>query len=412
MGAALWLEELSLDEEQSGQSTPTMHDHHHHISVAIPVSSSSTSEEAIQASEWHQVKVGPDADADADVDDARGIGGGCCFQSSAERAKLEALIACQRMLIHTYIALSDNGLFRIGVPTLESGRPLSSLTHPIQDPTGALHLALFILRSNPPSGDIFEDDRPNRIKLLVRLALASLLSATQKLTSHTHGGVGSDAFAVHMVAAFKYPSEDLSSWPTETLKKVLLEGEARAVDLPLFRLWKNSPLTQLEELLLVELEDKRVAMGAAEEVRAVAPFLLTSVMMHRSDPSMFEKLCDIHGTRGLADAVLQLAVLLLAVSGREVAGEAEVSTEHVMEVAVSDTKRESAMRKVLIACTSLGARQLRIGPYAENFACWGTPTACSSCLSVSNLRRTMSKMVVLVAKKKQRLQTGWRPVLQ
>ena len=69
------------------------------------------------------------------------------------RNALRALTLCQRMMIEKYAILGVRKVFAMGARLATSSGTPDLNRHPIQDPTGALTVALLMLRRNPPKGD-------------------------------------------------------------------------------------------------------------------------------------------------------------------------------------------------------------------------------------------------------------------
>jgi len=289
-----------------------------------------------------------------------------CFVEATEDEFTErprdALIEAQRVLIENYCILTLQGVFRTSVsdkPPLLCTEPNS---HPIQDPMGALFLALLVVRKNRPRGNCWMNQ--NQLQKQHRLAIAALITVCQKLCN-SYFALGLDVFLPHLYKQFLYKGE-MPNFAAEKrrLCDQFCQREMRFLEHePMHSLLSDNPQA-IAELIIGDLYEKgKLSLRNAKVFRGSTFFLLGACAMNRND-DILETLSRRYGDRSIGQACVLVLIVLLTVRGIPLAG---WNAENHESLALPEPGEKLDLIAVTILRNCLGrfANQLRIGPYRE-----------------------------------------------
>jgi hypothetical protein len=279
-----------------------------------------------------------------------------------ERSR-DALIEAQRVLIEKYCILTLHGVFRTSVsdqPPLLCVEPNS---HPIQDPTGALFLALLVVRKNRPRGDCWMS-RPweDRLQIQYRLDLAALITVCNKLCN-SHFALDLATFLQYLFKQFLYHGE-MRSFAAKR-RRLCDEFCEKEMDFltsePLHTLLADNPQTTAE-LIIGDLYDKgELSLSNAKVFRGSTFFLLGACAMNHKD-DVLETLSRRYGDRAIGQACVLVLIVLLTVRGIPLA-ESNVEKHERFTLPDPDEKLDLIAVTILQNCLGKYANQLRVGPY-------------------------------------------------
>lgn len=280
----------------------------------------------------------------------------------AERPR-DALIEAQSVLIDRYCMLTLQGVFRTSVSDLPPLLCTEPNSHPIQDPTGALFLALLVVRKNRPRGDCWMS-RPceNRLQIQYRLYLAALITVCQKLCN-SHFPLNLETFLQYLYKQFLYHGE-MRSFAS---KKRQLCDEFCEMEIgfltsePLHTLLADNPQT-IAEFIIGDLYAKGgLSLSNAKVFRGSTFFLLGACAMNRED-DVLEILSRRYGDRAIGQACVLVLIVLLTVRGIPLA-ESSVEKHEQFTLPNPDEKLDLIAVTILQNCLGKCADQLRVGPY-------------------------------------------------
>ena len=295
----------------------------------------------------------------------RGESPSCFVEASEEECTdrpRDALIEAQRIVIEKYCIMTLQGLFRTSVsdkPPLLCSEPNS---HPIQDPIGAVFLALLVVRKNRPCGANcwMPGARADRINTNYRRDLAALITVCQKMCT-SQFVLRLDAFLQHLYQHFLYPFER-PSFVTDRRRicAEFCETEVLLLEQPLHSLLTNNPQA-LAELIIGDLYERgKLSLHNTKVFRGSTFFLLGSCAMNRKQ-DVLEILSKKFGDQSIAQACVLVLILLMAIRGIPLVG--PTVEEHETIVPEPDETLDLIATVILRNCSGRYANQLRIGPY-------------------------------------------------
>ena len=289
-----------------------------------------------------------------------------CFVEAVEDRFTErprdALIEAQRVLIEKYCILSLQGVFRNSVSDQPAILCKELNSHPIQDPTGALFLALLYVRRNRPRGDCWmAAPRENRIRSFYRLDLAALITVCHKLCN-SQFVFKLDVFLQYLYHQFLYPWERPNFVAEKkSLCEEFCETELILLNEPLHSLLVDNPQS-IAEAIIGDLYDRgKLSMRNATVFRGSTFFLLGSCAMNRKE-DVLEILSRRYGDRAIGQACVLVLIVLLNVRGVPLCG-AMSEYDGCLALSQSDNTLDSIGIIILRNCLGKYANQLRIGPY-------------------------------------------------
>lgn len=303
----------------------------------------------------------------------------------------DALIEAQRVLIEKYCILTLQGVFRTSIsdqPALLCSEPNS---HPIQDPTGALFLALLVVRKNRPRGDCWMTaPRENRIRMHYRLDLAALITVCQKMCN-SQFVLKLETFLQYLYSQFLYAWE-MPNFAAEKDRvcEEFCKTEMLFLNEPLYTYLADNPQT-LAELIIGDLYAKgKLSLCNAKVFRGSTFFLLGSCAMNRKE-DVLEILSRRYGDRAIAQACVLVLVVLLTVRGIPLGGP---KMEEHERLALPEPEETLDFIAIVILRNCLGkyANQLRIGPYRGEVFLSEPPHSVQLLLRPGVLKEGMAKL--------------------
>ena len=287
---------------------------------------------------------------------------------------------CQNIVIDAYVRMSIKGLFDLGL-TSKPQRLLKEETfcHPIQDPTGALFMALLIIRRNSPGPEMMTKYASGwQLSLQTRRALAAMLSVCHKMTAHC-ANIASSIWIKYIAEEF-YTAEEYPEWKVdwETEVRLLDEAEVSFLSEPLLSLLTQTPLSEAEVILEKLVATRRISMETAVVLRGSIFFLLGACLLEPST-DVITHLAKRVDTTSIAWGCISLLLTLLHTSG--------ASTERVLYRPPVDTHIDYAAQIFLRQARSPAAVKLRQGPYSSTAYGYQRPHPVQRLLSPRNLER-------------------------
>jgi hypothetical protein len=318
-----------------------------------------------------------------------------CFVDAVEddftERPRDALIEAQRVLIEKYCVLTLQGVFRTSIsdqPALLCSEPNS---HPIQDPTGALFLALLVVRKNRPRGDCWMTaPRENRIRMHYRLDLAALITVCQKMCN-SHFVLKLETFLQYLYNQFLYPWE-MPSFAAEKDRvcEEFCKTELLFLNEPLHTYLADNPQT-LAELIIGDLYAKgKLSLRNAKVLRGSTFFLLGSCAMNRKE-DVLEILSRRYGDRAIAQSCVLVLIVLLTVRGIPLGGP-KMEEHERLALPEPDETLDLIAIVILRNCLGKYANQLRIGPYRGEVLLSEPPHSVQLLLRPDVLKDGMAKL--------------------
>lgn len=195
--------------------------------------------------------------------------GGSSDECDPEDTAAWAYHQCQRIVIQSYCQYTLWGLFRISYasparPVLVSDDQI--VYHPIQDPVGALSVAMAIVRRNPPTADAAVlKNGCMRICYDTRRVLAAVVCISQKMCSHTSLTLRYEDFLAYV---FRQVLDSDELPVTRKDWDVLIEAHIRlelsVLNEPLLTMAVKSPLAIAEAELWAMHDTKLISVEAVE----------------------------------------------------------------------------------------------------------------------------------------------------
>lgn len=293
---------------------------------------------------------------------------------------VDPLMRCQNIVIDAYVRMSIKGLFDLGL----TSKPMcllkeETLCHPIQDPTGALFVALLVIRRNRPGPEMMTKHASGwQLSLQTRRALAAVLSICHKMTAHC-ANIASSIWIKYIAEEFYTPDEypELKAgWDIEV--RLLDAAQASFLSEPLLCLLTQNPLSEAEVILESLVATRRISMETAVVLRGSIFFLLGACLL---EPSMdvITHLAKRVDTTSIAWGCVSLLLTLLHTSG--------ASTERVLYRPPVNTHVDYAAQVFLRQAQSAAAVKLRKGPYSSTAHACERPHPVQQLLSPRNLER-------------------------
>jgi hypothetical protein len=296
-----------------------------------------------------------------------------------ERRSLTALQTCQLVLIEAYCTFVKKGTFWMGYEATPAGMPP---LHPIQDPSGALFVALLIVQRHQPSADVFAGPyAKGRLGKCVRRELCAILLVCQKMCMQ---GPESSCYMRHMMRQFLYQHE----WPQREVDwqkecSNLERLEMQIVRLPLLSMMTTTAMCQVENEIERLLVLKKLSLSTCAVLRGGAFFFLGSCMLDLD--SHFDVVAESVGTNGIGEGCVSLMLTLLHTSGMAPGGRG-LQTGEVLYRAPYGAQADVAAQAMLRAALGPHARRLRVGPYEPPRRGQQSPSV-QRLVSPDNLRR-------------------------
>lgn len=277
----------------------------------------------------------------------------------------ETLLASQTAVLNGYCTLVHRGLLPCGLnvdPTaFYDGNPLC---HAIQDPTGALTAALFIVRRN--CANLRASNPQNALGNLgvaTRRVLGAILCVTHKMTAHA-ACVSYRAYAQHCVEVMQSPLDVPShevDWKREI--QAMKHAEKAVLSEPLLSLTTENPMGEVEHLLDHFQRKRGLSFDDVALCRGMAFFFVGSLLFQR-DVAMVNSLLERSGAHTIAAGCLIGAFSCFASARLREPGTDSPYTAHAAALAKGGAHVRSAAAAVLAAAASPEANALRRGPYA------------------------------------------------
>lgn len=304
----------------------------------------------------------------------------------------DALIEAQRVLIEKYCILMLQGVFRtsaVDPPSLVCNEPNS---HPIQDPSGALFLALLVVRRNRPKLESFMDPpHEKRLRRYYRFDMAALISVCQKLCTSTMV-LKLEQFLQYLYTQFLYENE----LPNFRRDSQIICAEFYATELlflrePLHALFVDNPQT-LAETLIGDLHKRgKISMLTCKVMRGSTFFLLGSCLLNRKE-DVLEVLSARYGNMVIAKACVTLLLILMATRGLPLDG-AELEDLEREALPLLDHITDSVACVILRNCIGKYANQLRIGPYRSQMFAGEKPHLVQRLVKPDNLQKGLALLL-------------------
>jgi len=323
------------------------------------------------------------------------------YDELTERPR-EALMEAQRVVIEKYCILSLHGVLRSSTsdkPSIICDEPNS---HPIQDPNGALFLALLVVRKNRPFGECWMDlPRSNRIRMNYRIELAALLAVCHKLCTSL-SAMKLHHFLQYLYTQFLYPFEmpDFANH-SERICDEFCRRQVLFLNEDLHALLVDNPQT-IAEVIIGELFDMgKLSMETAKVFRGSTFFVLGSCMMNRKE-DVLEFMSGKYGDRAIAQACVLVLIILLTTrgilltdsSGSEdrQAESSDADRAERLSIPVVDDKLYFIAGVLLRNCTKSHSNQLRIGPYRSQVHPMECPHPVQLLLHPLNLKTALARL--------------------
>jgi hypothetical protein len=310
-------------------------------------------------------------------------GGECDSKGTAAWAYCQ----CQRLVIKSYCQYVTWGLFRVSytasaLPVRMSGD--QSVYHPIQDPVGALSIAMMIVRKNRPGAEsVVSKNGCNRICVDTRRLLAAVVCTAQKMCSQTSLNFRYGDF-IGYVFQEMLDSDELpttrSEWDALTDAHIRLE--CGVLGEPLLQMAVESPIAVAEAELWAMHEEKLISATAVDLGRG-SLFLFIAACWTNPHGDVMGELQEQIGIDSIGRACALLSLCLMDACGKWYHYEEEsqvAAGRGKLKASVTDccatrslqipsTRAKGgewdAIRTMLQNASLPHATMLRIGPYRE-----------------------------------------------
>ena len=273
-----------------------------------------------------------------------------------EQRSLTALQTCQLVLIEAYCAFATKGTFCLDYEAPPAGMPP---LHPIQDPSGALFVALLMVHRHQPNAGVFASpDAEGRLSKRVRRELCAILLVCQKMCMQ---GPDISCYMRHMTRHFLYQHE-WPRWEADWQKECshIERLEMQVVRQPLLSMVTTTAMCQVENEIERLLMLKKLSLSTCAVLRGGAFFFLGSCMLELD--SHFDVVAESVGPNGIGEGCVSLMLTLLHTSGMAPGGRG-LQTDEVLYRAPYGAQADVAAQAMLRAALGPHAQQLRIGPY-------------------------------------------------
>ena len=270
---------------------------------------------------------------------------------------VKALMKAQRTLMQNYLTLGLRGVFLMGVGNGPVLVDPAVHGHPIQDPCGALMLAMLVLRRNRPCGECWMNP-PYEMNLAIesRRMLASILCVSQKLAA-PQTSLRKEQYVQYVLGLFLLPHElpkYIHDWQNEyplfdSMEVTVVNSE------PLLSIQIGNPLSEAE-YELGSLVDKGIIDHRQSCVlRGCCFFLLGSCMMSPEE-DVLEQLAAHMSTAEIGRGVVSLLLTLYHLANSE-------PDKPILYRAPYGRAEDQVAAVLLYNAMSGHANQLRVGPY-------------------------------------------------
>lgn len=290
-----------------------------------------------------------------------------CFIESdlatiASRDERLMLMACQHLLFKSYVHLALRGVFLCGTSKApwESVCAEGLLYHPVQDPTGALFVAMLIVRRNRPKSTSID----GRLELSIeaRKSLAAIATVAHKSVAHG-SGMGIYQYLRNVWTQFLLPGQ-LPVYEADWVRGWILhmKHEVMVISEPLHTLQTNSPFSEAEVVIEQKVADGCLSKRDALIMRGGLFFLLASALFNPVE-DVLEDLAAQMDMEEIGAGCVHTLVVLLHASGA-------VSSASRSKKARRHTPAKSCIvhvaSKLLENAIADHADHLRVGPYSES----------------------------------------------
>lgn len=313
-------------------------------------------------------------------------GGGECDPKDPEDTASWAYHQCQRIVIQSYCRYALWGLFRISYafparPVLVSDDQM--LYHPIQDPVGALSMAMTIVRRNPPDAStVVQKNGVMRICKSTRKVLAAVVCISQKMCAHTSLTLRYEDFLAYVFQEI-LDSDELPT--TRNDWDVAIEAhmslELSVLNEPLLGMAVQTPTAIAEAELWAMHDEKLISLEALELGRGCL-FLFIGACWTNPHRDAMKELEEQVGLECIGKAAALLTLCLMDACGKsyqytEVAkdkhGDQSCATAGLVKCCATRTRRVpelraksqewKAIRTLLQNAIFPHANMFRVGPY-------------------------------------------------
>ena len=285
---------------------------------------------------------------------------------SSEASLLEdkdrrALQTCQRIVIGNYVQMAMQGLLRLGLTDgpmiMVSDGCESPLCHPIQDPTGAITLALLIVRRHRPgNGGWMPPPFDMNLCLNIRRGLAAIVTVAHKMTAHTSSYVGNTVFVKEVIKKFWLPHEwpkYYNDWDREADR--FRAHEMAVLEEPMLSMVTTNPLSQAEQVIGILCSSGKMSKHTSTCFRGAAFFFIGASMLNPAH-DVLGTLADQIGPWSIGEGCVSLLLTLEHCVG-------STAEEGVLYRPPFDHNADRAARVLLYNGMLSHAELLRMGPY-------------------------------------------------
>ena len=274
-----------------------------------------------------------------------------------EETVVKALLKSQRTLVQNYLTLGVRGVFLMGVGEQPVLVDADVHGHPIQDPCGALMLALLVLRRNRPYGDCWMC-APYEMNLVpeARRTLAAILCVCQKMAA-PQTCLRRQQYVQYVLGLFLMP-EELPKWTQDWQREYILFDQLEVGVLncePLLGILTGNPLSEAEYELGNLVNNGKISHYQARVLRGGCFFLLGSCMMN-PDEDVLEQLAENMSTATIGRGVVSLLLTLYHLTNSDKA-------QPVLYRAPYSQAEDQVAQVMLYNAMGGHANQLRVGPY-------------------------------------------------